>query len=745
MRTAVEVLPAAASDLTIGDLWPIYLRRRQVFYVLFGSVVGLAILYCAIATRRFEATGTVQVQNETTGGMQLSEVFNGQVVVPDALTTALDLETQADILKSDTLALQVIHELNLEQTAEFQRKGLLTRVLDLLPLPKSAAGNSEPVRRTRALKIFANHLKVKVESGTRLIDISYRSPDPALSALVVNHMIDALVNFNLQTRFTAGNHASQWLSGQLGDLRTQSENLQARVVQLQQQMGVFSLGDTDFNGSQQVYSTVLDQVQKATAALTVAQSNRILKGAIYQAVKSGSPELISGLSGNAMGQASVALTNSLELIQNLRGQEATLNADIAQSAAKFGADYPPLIEKRAALAGMERSIAAESDRIAARAKSDYEVAVQNEENTRKLFDETRKGADQLDSKAIEYAIAQKEAEETRGLYEDLTRRLREAGLVQGLRSSNIVTVDPGRTPAAPSSPKVPLLMLAAIGGGFFIGSAGAFLADVVDRRVQTVDEVEHGELPLLGIVPFLKSKPGPWSMDEISSSRSAFHQAMRGLRTSLMLNNVLPAPGVLLVTSAMASEGKSTIAKGLCVVMAQQGRRVLLIEADMYRPSLGRDFHLEDSGGLSMVLREQTRNPEDSMVTPLPALPNFLLLQAGHMSSESVDLLESRRMRDLVTACRDQFDTIVIDGPPILPVTDAVPLSMLADTTVLVARMGQTPRISFTRAYHKLQMHVRNCDVRVVLNAVKSGSYDFYNYYGSTADPFGQEEQRADA
>lgn len=745
MRTALEAtLPA--NDLSIADLWPIYLRRKRLFYVILAAVVLPVILYCCVATRRYQATGSVEVQNPMVGGMELSDVFNSQELSTDAMTTGLDLQTQADILQSQTLALQVIRELNLEQSADFQREGVLTKVLSVFTFWKKPATPTEAGRRARDLQIFSKNLKVKVESGTRLIRVSYRSADALVAAEVVNHLITDLVEFDLQTRSAAGTHASKWLTGQLGDLRKQSEDLQAKVVKLQQQMGIFSLGDNDSTGKPQVYSTVLDQVQQDTAALSAAQSNRILKGALYQVVKDGNPELISGLTGNAMSGASPAVNNSLGVIQNLREQEATLKEDIAHDSAKFGVNYPPLNEKRAALKGLDQSIAAEDSRIAARAKSDYDIAVNAEANTRKLFEQARQKADQLNNKAIEFTIAQKQADESRGLFEDLSKRLQEAGLVQGLRPSNIATVDPGQTPAKPSFPNVPLFMAAAVGAGLFFGSAGALFADIVDRRVQTVDEIEHGDLPLLGIVPHLETKRGGYSLEDVSASRSAFHEAMRGLRISLMWNNMLKEPRVVLVTSALAGEGKSTIAKGLAMAMAQRGRKVLLIEADLYRPCMKKDLDLDDRGGLSMVLREDGGTPDDGMVTPFPAkLPNLQILQAGEAEAASADLLESSRMNNLIKSCRGRFDSIILDGPPILSATDAVPLAMLADTTILVARVGQTPRIALSRAWNKLQTHKRHCDVRVALNAIKADSYAFYNYYGTRQGRAQEEEQHASA
>lgn len=745
VNTIVDATPLPPTDLSIGDLRPLYMRRRKIFYFTFGTVVLLTILYCAIAARRYSASGSVEVQNASANGMELSDVFGGQVVSTDALTTNIDLETQASILKSDTLALQVIRELDLENSRDFQRVGVVTQVLSALHLTPRQANLSEPDRQARDLHIFNSNLKIKTESGTRIIDITYRSIDPVLAGQVVNHLIQALVAFNLQTRSAAGMHASEWLSGQLGDLRRQSEDLQARVVQLQQQMGVYSVGDTDSSGKEQLFSTVLDQVQQATSALSAAESSRILKGALYQVVRDGNPELISGLTGNSLAGASPGVTNSLAVVQNLREQEASLNEEIAHDAAKFGDKYPPLIEKRAALAGLDRSISAEDGRIAARVKSDYDVALDDEKNTRRYFEQTRDKADRLNNKAVEFSIARTQADETRSLYEDLTKRLREAGLVQGLRSSNIATIDPGRTPARPTWPNIPLLIVASLGAGLFLGSAGAFLVDIVDSRVQTVDEIERGQLPLVGLVPWRRSSRSGYSLEDVSHSRSGFHQAMRGLRSSLMHNDVLKPPRVVLITSSLAGEGKTTVAKGLSVALAQQGRKVLLVEADLYRPRLISDLHLESRGGLSMLLTKDSVTPEDGMVTPLPHLPNFRILEAGHCTPESIDLIESARMRDIIEACRESFDVVVLDGPPILPVAEAVSLSMLADTTLLVARMGRTSRISLRRACARLQMHRRHNDLRVVLNAVRTGSYAFHDYYGSNLPSLPREEQRASA
>ena len=182
-----------------------------------------------------------------------------------------------------------------------------------------------PERRRRALAVFKKNLTVKPVAGTRLIEIDYLNPDPKLAAAVVNELTAELVDYTFQTRFIATNQASAWLTGQLSELRIQSEELQAKVVNLERDSGVYSLGTVDAQGREQAYSGVLDQLQQATTALALARQSRILKGAISQAAETGNAEMLSGLSGNTMLN-SMSMNNTLTLIQTLRQQESSQRA-----------------------------------------------------------------------------------------------------------------------------------------------------------------------------------------------------------------------------------------------------------------------------------------------------------------------------------------------------------------------------------------------------------------------------------
>ncbi|MBW8870126.1 MAG: hypothetical protein JF563_05040, partial [Acidobacteriales bacterium] len=306
--------------MTLRDLLNILQRRRSIVLSTVISLVSLAAVYCVVCTRRYEAIGVVQMQKESADAMGLESLMSSEAGGGgDALNANIDLQTQANILQSDTLALRTIKILNLEGTRDFQKRWTPLRVVTSLFSPRGvedvagATIEDSPMRRQNALKVFGDNLNVKPVSGTRLIQISYTNPDPKLAAAVVNTLTRELSEYSFQTRFDATREASKWLGDQMGDLRKNSEELQAKVVNLQRQSGVYSLGASDPQGHEQAYSGVLDRLQQATSALTTAKQNQILKGAIARAAEVGDADMISGLAGNSNAQAG---SNSLSLLQN---------------------------------------------------------------------------------------------------------------------------------------------------------------------------------------------------------------------------------------------------------------------------------------------------------------------------------------------------------------------------------------------------------------------------------------------
>ena len=730
-------------DPTLRDLLRIFHRRKRSIALTASLVFLLSVCACVFMTRRYTAHSVIQLQKSSSDSLGLDSLMGAASGgASDSLSVNIDLQTQASILQSEALALKVIKDLDLEQNEDFKphfspvgwAMGLISPGGPADPVHASL--EDSPGRRGNVVRAFGNNLKVKVTAGTRLLEVDYTNRDPKVAAAVVNHLVQALIDYTFQTKFIATNQVSQWLEGQLGDLRKQSEQLQSRVVALQQGSGIFGVGGTDPQGKPVIYSPVLDRLQQSTAQLSQAQMNRVLKASIAEVVKTGDAEMISQLSGTSIANSSgQGVMNSLTLIQDLRRQQATLQAQIDQDSSQFGAAYPKLIQERASMKGLQQSLQEEIGRTAERAQNDFKVASKAEQGARAAYETDRSAAEKLNDKSIEYAILSKEADQSQALYQDLLKRLKEAGILEGLHSSNVTVVDQATVPARPSKPRVPLYLALGAGLGLLIGCCTALLVDAVDNKIQGAEEIEALHIPLLGIAPQIEAmKTGPRSI--LLDSRNgdpAFGESIRRLRSGLLISRSGMPPQVLLVSSASPEEGKSTLALNLAASLSQFEKRVLLVEADMRRPVLRRRLGLEGTDGLSTLLSD--REAANGLLA-VPNNPNLYLLPAGPTPPYPAELIGSQRMHTLVEQWRTEFDFIVLDSPPVLPVTDAQLLEEMADATVLLARVGLTTRVALERAYKLLLLHRKDAArpaIGVLLNFVprrSSAHYGYYGYYG---------------
>jgi succinoglycan biosynthesis transport protein ExoP len=766
-------VPPPEKELTIKDLLTLLTRRRGLVLGVLIFFVGVAGLYCIFSTRRYEATAEIQVQRAPSSPLGLDNAAGEETSDSSAIEDNVTLQTQASILGSDSLALKVIRDLNLASTKDFQSTfnpiswflGLISPTgpsdAQLGPSGDADLGMS-PRERIHVLAIFGKNLKVKPVAGTRLIDISYLSSDPRMAAEVVNHLTQGLSDYNYQTRHNATAKTADYLTTQLSDLRKQSEALQADVARAQRESGVLSLGGVDAQGREQVYSSVLDKLQQATTAYTQAESNRIAQDAVYEAAKTGDPEAISSLSGGT-AFSNRSGDNGLALIQGLRLQQATLKSQLAELSAKFGPAYPKLAELRQQLDTLNGSIKTEVARMAERAKNDAYTARVVEQSTRKVYNDLKAQADAMNDKTITYTIMRQEADQSRTLYETLFRQLKEAGVLADFKVSNISIVDPARVPARPAKPNVLLYLAASILGGLFFGSCAAFLRDLLDSKIRSLPDLEAqlGHLPL-GVLPYhdqqrslrkpvrahihsttsqsrsLASAPRAELVTSehlrvaaLSDPRSAYVEALRALRTSILLSRGGAPPKVILITSSIAAEGKSMLSINLATVLAQQGKRVLLVDGDFRRPTLHRTLNIANTEGLSSFLAGHS-STSDPLTIGLSSqeVPGLTVLPAGPVPPYPTELLGSDQMRLALKAWREHFDFVLIDGAPVLPVTDSVVLSAMVDFSLLIARYEMTERQSLDQSYRLLQSQTERSKIGVVLNAVNRDSSTYYQYYG---------------
>ena len=463
--------------------------------------------------------------------------------------------------------------------------------------------------------------------------------------------------------------------------------------------------------------------------LAGAQAERIVREARYRQALSDDPEVI----------AQIAPSTKLQLLQ---GQQADLKNQYAELSASYGTSYPRVEQVRAQLAQVESALQKELVNTRQGLQAQYEAASKGEKLATGEVEGIKQEAYKLNDAGVQFMILNREATASRDLYEDLMKKLNEAGIIAGLKSTNVNVVDPAEVPVIPAEPLVGLTMLIAALLGTTAGVGSAFLIERLDTTISSPEQAELlTGMPMLSAIPhiFLHGRNGtrPLAQSEMHKPlslvrpQSAFAESFRALRTTLLLSAPGSAPKVLVITSAVPGEGKTTTAINLAVALAQSTKRVLLVEADMRKPGLLELLSLGKKDGLSECLTGAAEFT--NAVASIPELPDLDVLSAGQRPPAPAELLGSDQMRGLIAQWRAEYDHVILDTPPIMGLTDAVVLASMSDAVVLVVRYGRTSRQTLCRA-RDLLTRVNAHTIGVVVNDLKLNSSEHYNYYGYYAD-----------
>jgi len=723
--TAIGVYPAVAvQDSVLREYLRVLLKRKWIVISSVALIVGVVAISTLRSTPIYDAVGSIAINKTDPAVFNLKDSGGGGVDYYDPT----DLDTEVRILRSDLLALQVIRQLGLDKAIPIGGENQPNSSLQIT----TEGLQADSWRTSAALASFKGSLQVSLVPNTRIIEIHYRSPDRNLAPRVVNALANTYVEQNFKTRFESTMQASEWLSKQLVDLQLKVETSQEKLVKYQKEHEILGIDE-----KQNITTAKLDELNRE---LTTAESARMDKESIYRLVQAGDSDSITAAThaeNTAKGSAA-----SSTLLEKLREQEADLKIQMAQLSVQFGPAYPKLAQVRGQLQEVEAQMQVEMTKVIARLRGDYQASLQRENMLRAALEQQKQEANKLNESAIEYNLLKRDVDTNRTLYDNLLEKLKEAGVTAGLRSNNFRIVDTARVPTAPSEPNLPRNLSFALALGLTTGVGLAFLLEGMDNTVRTPEQAQAiSALPSLGMIPLgsrttteigarrrLSLAASKEAVEMVTQSRpkSQMAESYRALRTSLLLTSAGGPPRVMLVTSALPQEGKTTTSINLAIVLAQKGARVLLMDADLRRPSIHKTLGMGPRSGLSNVLTGSSSLEQTIIRSTI--LPDLFLLPAGPPPPNPAELLASSNMKDVLTQLRERYDHIVIDTPPTLSVTDAVVMSSRADRVVLVIRSGQTTKQALRLARNLLlQVNAKLCGV--LMNAVDLSSPDYYYHY----------------
>ncbi|HTC55080.1 MAG TPA: polysaccharide biosynthesis tyrosine autokinase [Candidatus Sulfotelmatobacter sp.] len=716
-------LPSQESAL--GDHLRVLLKRKWTVLICLFTIVSVVAIASLKMSPVYEASGSIAINKPDPGlNFNNSPTFNLDYYDPT------EIETEVKILQSDLLALQVVKDLGLDRRPEFGGKTPPSPAsLDLAPDSLQA----DPARTTGLLASFRGNLKVTLAPNTHIVEVHFRSPDKELAANVVNKLMEDYTENNFKSRFDSTMQASDWLSKQLVDLQMKVETSQEKLVRYQKEHEILGIDE-----KQNITTAKLDELNKA---LTAAESERMDKESVYRLVQSGDADTIAS-AATVPETAGSGNQSPSALLESLRAKQADAKIQVAELSTQFGPSYPKVAQLNGQIKEIDAQILLETRKVASKVRGQYMAALQRENMLHDALEKQKQEENKLNESAIEYSILKRDLESYRTLYEGLMEKMKESAVSAGLKSNNFRIVDVARVPSAPVEPNIPRNLEFAFVLGLTSGVGLAFLLEGMDNTVRTTEQAQMiSGLPPLGMIPMGSRTPREATNTKrlvIATSKEAVElvtqtrpnsqmaESYRALRTSLLLSNLGAPPKVIIVTSALPQEGKSTTSISCANVLAQKGTRVLLIDADLRRPSIHKTLGMGPRSGLSSVLTGSATL--EQVITRSPSLPNVFVLPAGTPPPNPAELLASTQMRDLLEQLRGQYDHIVIDTPPTLSVTDAVVLSPRADAIVLVIRSGQTTKQALRRS-RDLLMQVNAKVSGVLLNAVDLSSPDYYYYY----------------
>lgn len=708
--------------------WLVVTQYKWKIIALASIVTLLVSLYVYSMTPIYSSSAALLIENKQNKVLAIEDVY--------AMDTSRSeyLQTQFEILKSPDLARRVIKKLKLGEYPEFAQQPADASAkkssfwdewfgetfVDTPQLSKEEADRLKQADEDRLVGLFLARLNIKPRPKTQLVDISFEAADPKLARVVVSQLGNEFIDSGMEAHMESTRKAVDWLSSRLQSLK---DKLTTAEINLQQFLSREHL--VDLEG---VLTLVGKEIDQNSERLTEARQARLEAESIYNKIRQGAGiELIPEAAQN-------------QNIQYLKQKKADITSKVSELAQHYGKGHPMMLAAQSELKEIENQFNKEIKVVAHAIKNRYEIAKTNEDAIAASIDSNKQQVLDIGRKQTQYLELQREVESSRNLYQTFVNRFKEASEVVEIDAGNVRFINQASNPSAPIKPRKSLIIASTFVVMLMFGIGLVLLLDFLDSTLKEPDDVEKKlARPFLGVVPLvLDLEVEKVSRLVVDQPRGSFAEAIRTIRTGLVLSALDSPKHVWMITSSFQGEGKSTLAMNMALAIAQlegQGR-VLLIDADLRRPVLHKRFNLPThSKGMSHVL---AMNAEiDECLYPITGL-HLDVLPAGITPPNPLELLSSRAFSLLLETLGQRYSVIIIDAPPVHAVSDAQWLAQHARSVIYVAKAETTSVQAIKKGIKSLEASgtplagvvLTQLDVDKSVRYGK-GDYSGYYYYQS--------------
>ena len=713
----------AVTEISLSKIFnTLWLRRRILLSVTF-TISLLAILYIYQLVPRYTSATQLLIGINSAKVVDIQEVLGGSMDGDSAVIGEME------VIKSRELARKLISELNLEQYEEFnpdlKKPGFFAQLNPKNLIPESwkeaigteaievSADEKQEAHLTHLINAFLTKLTVSQVKRSQVINISFESINPKLAALLANKLADKYIIGQLQAKFDATKKATDWLNDQLGDLKKKVEQSELAVESYRKTHNLIEVSKGT-GVSQQ-------QLTEINSQLIVSRALRAEAEAKYQQIEA--------IARSGKDIDSVADVLNSPLIGTLRSQESEVQRKYSEMLVEYGPRHPRMIQMQAEINDIKAKIAQEIKKIAAGLRNSLEVSRAHEgslSGSLKQIENKTAGNSQAE---VELHALEREATANKALFETFLGRYKETASTQGISQADARVISFAEIPLAASFPKTNLMVMVSLLGALFSGIAVVFVLEQLNPGVRSPEQIQElFNLPTLAIVPIVTELKMSAHEYLTHKPQSALAESMNTLGISLSLLNPDSATKSILITSSVPSEGKSTLACLLAKQTASTGKKVVLIDCDLRRPTIAKYFGLDKTTlGLTDYLMNHELQVNDLLVNePQTGLKILTQGHAGYVNPSS--LFSSHRMAALIETLKNQADLLILDSPPIMAVPDTRTLGSLVDSTVYVLNWDKTPKNVVANGLQILRADGHNNLAGIVLQKVNMAQYGRYGY-----------------